>query len=79
MLVLLDENLPHGLRLLIPEHDARTVAYQGWKSLSNGDLISAAEDAVFDVMITADQGIPHQQNLTKRRIAIVVLSSPDCN
>lgn len=77
MLVLLDENLPHGLRLLIFGHDVRTVDYQGWKSLSNGELLKAAEDTGFDVLVTADQGISYQQNLTRRKIAIVVLSTPE--
>lgn len=62
MLVLLDENLPHRLRLLIPGHDVRTVDYQGWKSLSNGELLQAAEDAGFSVMVKADKGMHYQQN-----------------
>lgn len=53
----------------------RTVDYQGWKSLSNGELLKVAEDAGFDVMVTADQGILHQQKLTGRKIALVVLST----
>src|SRR5271157_3105832 len=75
MLVLLDENLLHRLRLLVPGHDVRRVDYQGWKSLSNGELLKVAEDAGFDVMVTADQGILHQQKFTGRRIALVVLST----
>ncbi len=75
MLVLLDENLPHGLRVLIPGHYVRTVEYQGWKSLSNGALLKAAEDVGFNVIVTADQGIRHQQNLTARKISIDVLST----
>lgn len=62
MLILLDENLPHRLRLLLPGHDVRTTAYQGWSGLSNGALLKAAEDAGFDAIITADQGIRYQQN-----------------
>ena len=76
ILVLLDENLPHRLRLLIPGHDVRTVDYQGWKSLSNGALLQAAEDSGFNVMVTADQGMNYQQNLTGNNIALVVLSTP---
>jgi predicted nuclease of predicted toxin-antitoxin system len=76
MLVLLDENLPHRLRLLIPGHDVRTVDYQGWKSLSNGELLQAAEDAGFSVMVTADKGMHCQQNLSGKKIALVVLSTP---
>jgi hypothetical protein len=75
VLVLLDENPPHRLRTLIRGHDVRTVNYQGWKSLSNGALLQAAEDAGFDVVVTADQGIQYQQNIQGRKIAIVILSS----
>ncbi len=42
--------------------------------LKNGDLLKAAEDAAFDVFITSDRNIRYQQNLTKRRLAMVVLS-----
>jgi len=65
--VLLDENLPHHLRTLIPDHEIRTVAFQGWKAFSSGLLLDAAEEAGFDVFITADQGIPYQQNLEGRK------------
>ncbi|MDQ2898288.1 MAG: hypothetical protein M3Y27_17790 [Acidobacteriota bacterium] len=75
MLVLLDENLPHILRLLIPGHDVRTVAYQGWKALSNGALLTAAEDAGFNVMVTGDKNLTYQQNMQGRKLALVVLSS----
>jgi hypothetical protein len=42
--------------------------------LSNGDLLKAAEEAAFDLLLTTDQRIRYQQNLTDRKIAIVVLS-----
>ena len=42
--------------------------------MSNGILLAAAEEAAFDVFLTPDQGIRYQQNLTSRRIAIVVLT-----
>ena len=43
--------------------------------MGNGDLIARAEDAGYDVFITTDQNMRHQQNLTGRRLAIVVLLS----
>jgi hypothetical protein len=46
----------------------------GWDRLVNGDLLHAAENAAFDLVLTTDQGIRYQQNLTGRRIAIVVLT-----
>jgi hypothetical protein len=77
MLILLDENLPHKLRQMLGGHDVRTAAYQGWAGLSNGDLLKAAEDAAFDAILTADQGIRYQQNRKNSRVALIVLSSND--
>ena len=75
--ILLDENLPHKLRLLLNGHDVRTVSYQGWAGLSNGELLRAVEAAQFDVFITADQGIRFQQNRRKSSVAIIVVSDND--
>jgi hypothetical protein len=75
MLVLLDENLPQGLRLLLAEHDARTTRYQGWAGLTNGALLKAAEEGGFDVFLTADQGIRYQQNRNGSPFALIVLST----
>jgi hypothetical protein len=74
-LVLLDENLPQKLRLLLTDHTVITVGYRGWAGISNGALVSAAEQAGFEVMISADQGLNYQQNLKDRRLAVVVLST----
>ena len=43
--------------------------------MTNGDLLTKAEQAHFDVLVTADKNMRYQQNFTGRRIAIVVLSS----
>jgi hypothetical protein len=75
--VLLDEDLPHKLRSSIPNHDVSTVAYLGWKGLKNGELLRAAEDAGFEVFVTADKKLPRQQNLKEKVLAIVVLSTLD--
>lgn len=61
MRILLDENLPHRLRRMLSGHDVRTTAYQGWAGLTNGMLLKAADEAGFDAMITADQGIRYRQ------------------
>ena len=74
MKVLLDENLPHDLRaLLMPMHDVYTVAYLGWSALENGALLSQAAAKGFDVLVTKDQGLEYQQNLTSLPLAVVVL------
>jgi hypothetical protein len=41
--------------------------------LANGELLTAAESAGFEVLVTTDKNIRYQQNLAGRRIAIVVL------
>jgi hypothetical protein len=75
--VLLDENLPHLLRNNLGDHDVFSVRYKGWAGLKNGELLKTAEDDGFEVFITGDQTISYEQNLTGRRVAIVVLSSID--
>jgi hypothetical protein len=75
MKVLLDENLDHALRMLLAPHEIVTVAYMGWTGLKNGELLRAAEDHSIDVLLTGDQTLVHEQNLTGRRLAIVALSA----
>ena len=77
MKVLLNENLPHLLRNNLGDHDVFTVRYKGWAGLKNGELLKTAEDDGFEVFITGDQTITYEQNLTGRRVAMVVLSSID--
>jgi predicted nuclease of predicted toxin-antitoxin system len=59
--ILLDENLPHNLRLLLADYNVVTVAFMGWAGIKNGELLNAAEREGFDVLITSDKGFPHQQ------------------
>ena len=76
MRVLLDENLPRRLKRHLGEGvTAATVQERGWAGTKNGDLLHLAQ-AEFDVFLTIDQGIPHQQNLAKFTIAIVLLEAP---
>ena len=74
MKVLLDENVPHDLRpLLAPQHDAYTVAYMGWRTIENGELLTLARDTGFDVLVTTDSKMEHEQNTASLPIAVVVL------
>ena len=75
MKVLLDENLDHALRKLLGPHEVVTVTYMGWTSLQNGALLRAAEESGMDVLLTGDQSLTYEQNLTGRRLAIVALSA----
>src|ERR1041385_6663429 len=70
---LLDEDLPHKLRAHLP--GSVTVAYMGWGGLKNGELLKAAEDDGFEVLVTGDQSMPEEQNLMGRKLAVVTLSA----
>ena len=60
------------LRQLLSGHSVSTAYEMGWSELANGDLLEAAE-ADFDALVTADQNLRYQQDLTGRRLAILVL------
>jgi predicted nuclease of predicted toxin-antitoxin system len=70
--ILLDECLPIDFRHSFPTHEAHTVEWAGLKGKKNGELLDAAELADYDVLLTMDQGVEHQQNLTNRRMALLV-------
>jgi hypothetical protein len=71
--VLFDQGTPVPLRRYLPSHEVATVYELAWSTLQNGVLISQAEAAGFEVLITTDRNWKYQQNLTERRLAIVVL------
>ena len=73
MLIIFDQATPVPIRPYLEGHTVRTAAQQGWEKLSNGDLLTAAEEAGFDILLTTDKNIRYQQNLAGRKIAIVVL------
>ena len=75
MKVLLDENLDHRLRKHLGSHEVFTASFPGWDGLKNGKLLEAAEMAGFEVLVTGDQTLCYEQNLSGRRLAIVALSS----
>ena len=74
MLVLFDHGTPKGLAQALPGHTIHTARSRGWDTLSNGALLSAAEEAGFDLLLTTDRRIRYQQSLRERRIALVVLT-----
>lgn len=55
-------------------HESLTVQEAGWSGKQNGELLTLAETK-FDALITLDTNLQYQQNLTERRIAIVVIRS----
>jgi hypothetical protein len=76
MLVLLDQGTPVPIRAFLRAHTVQTASQRGWDTLKNGELLKAAEDAGFEVLVTPDKNIRYQQNLTVRRIALVVVGNP---
>jgi hypothetical protein len=72
MRILLDECVPRRFRQELPEHEVRTVPEMGWASFKNGVLLSAASGK-FDVLLTVDQRLSYQHNVSAFAIAVVVL------
>jgi hypothetical protein len=72
MRILFDQGTPAPLRHVFASHDVATVYEVGWAKLSNGDLLLQAESQ-YELFITTDQNLRYQQNLTGRRLAILVL------
>lgn len=72
MKLLIDENLPRKIKNLLPEYDTNTVQEMGWSGVKNGELLKLAGEQ-FDVLITLDQNLQYQQNLSETTIAICVL------
>ncbi len=73
MRILIDECIDVRFRSCFPGHDCQTASYAGLAGLKNGELLTAAETAKFDVFLTVDQGIEYQQNLSGRSIAIIIV------
>ena len=73
MRILFDQGTPVPLRKFLSGHVVKTAYQQGWSTLLNGDLLRVAEEAGFDLLLTADKNLAYQQNLAGRKIAIVAL------
>jgi hypothetical protein len=75
MRILFDHGTPSGIARRLSAHEVTEARERGWDRLSNGELLQAAEAAGFDLLLTTDKRIRYQQNLTSRKIAIVVLGN----
>jgi predicted nuclease of predicted toxin-antitoxin system len=73
MLILFDHSTPAPLRKALKGHFVVEAIERGWNRLANGALLDVAEAAGFQVMVTADKNMHYQQNLTGRKISIIVL------
>ena len=74
MRILLDESVPKDLQDHLPRHEVVTVQESGWQGKSDGELLRLAAPN-FDVLITADQNLPYQQNPAKFELGVVILGA----
>jgi hypothetical protein len=70
--IILDENVPREVGLMLAPSDVTTVQEAGFRGLQNGELLSVIEGG-FDVFVTADKNLRSQQNFTGRTLSIVEL------
>lgn len=73
MRILLDECVPRRLRQNLPGHDVRTVPEMGWSGKKNGELLQLMAGQNFEVLLTVDQSLRHQQNVQAVGVAVIVL------
>lgn len=72
--ILLDHNIPHFLRAYLPGHEVATAKHRGWEHLQNGALMAACAEDGINVLITFDQSIPYQHDISQLPISIVILA-----
>ena len=75
MKILFDQGTPAPLRRYLSEHSVDTAFELGWSELKNGELLDRAEAESYEVLITTDQNLRFQQNLSDKRLAVLVLQS----
>ena len=75
MRVLFDQGTPVPLRKYLAAYQVVTTFELGWNNLKNGELLQKSEESGFSVLVTTDQNLQYQQNLTGRTIAIIVLTT----
>ena len=74
MKLLLDECVDRHFAKALSGYLIKTVPQMGWAALKNGELLARPEQE-FDVFITVDRGLPSQQNLSKRKIALLIMKA----
>ncbi len=75
MKIIFDNDVPNKLRRYLPNHEITFARHLGWGQLKNGLLLARAEEAGFEVMVTGDKNLSYQQNLTGRKMALIVLGT----
>jgi hypothetical protein len=71
--IVLDEMMPKQFASYLTGHEVNHVVILGWRHVANGKLLTLFEGAGFEAFITKDGNLPYQQNITGRRIAVIIL------
>jgi predicted nuclease of predicted toxin-antitoxin system len=71
--ILFDQGVPKPLQAHLSDHEVSRAFQLGWANKKNGELLALAEEAGFEVLVTTDQNLLHQQNLRRRRMAVFIL------
>lgn len=75
MRILFDHGTPTRIAAALAGHAVTEAIDRGWDRISNGELLQPAEEAGFELLLTTDKNLLYQQNLTNRKISIVVLGN----
>ena len=75
MRILFDNGTPNPIARGLTGHEVAFARQIGWHEFKNGELLRQAEEAGYDLLLTSDKNIRYQQNLSGRKIAIVVLGN----
>jgi hypothetical protein len=73
--ILFDQGTPVPLRRYLPNHQIATAFELGWGTLKNGEMLTKAEEAGYELLVTTDRNLKYQQNLSGRKIAILVIAT----
>ena len=73
MKILFDNGTPKPIARGLTGHEITYARRIGWHEFENGELIRQAEEAGYEVLVTTDKNIRYQQNLSGRKIALVIL------
>ena len=75
MKILFDNGTPNPIARSLIGHQVAFARQIGWHELKNGELLQQAEDAGYELLLTSDKNLRYQQNLSARRIAVLVLGN----
>ena len=74
MRIIIDECVPSIVKRGLSERKIVSVQDAGWAGVENGELLRLVS-AEFDVFITSDKNLKHQQNLSAFELSIILLPS----